>query len=103
MPQGLQTFFPDGSIDLDTSTRTGRWLGQITLTAGGVGHIFVPRAEGEQIIFYLHNFSNYYAYAYLTNSAGTAFDETSNRLQYQATHYASPPFTGTIHVLYGVY
>lgn len=54
MPQGLQIWNADGSVQLDTSIRTGVELGSITFTAAGSA--VVPKFALGEPFFLLNKF-----------------------------------------------
>lgn len=47
MPFGLQTFRPDGTLDMDVNTMTTRVIGQQVFTAVGTHVVNVPVSAGK--------------------------------------------------------
>ncbi len=94
MPQGFQSFRPDGSVDFDIDTLTNRCLGYVALSASAITVINIPVAVGKKAWWI----------GYTTGVIDAAIYQTDeinfpHRIQTQINAGS----TGTLHVFYGEY
>lgn len=85
MPQGLQTFYADGSLALDITDRTGRFRDTVAIAANAFGTITVSKEVNENIFAFL-----------LTNGSNTDGGCSVNQSTGVITYSLNGPSGGTL-------
>lgn len=109
MPSGFQAWNADGSIQIDTNTRTSRTIGSLALAADpGVatktGQFTVPKAAGERL-WLAGAAANCFLSATIYNTASGTFapDPNGNAIYWVIYHPSLSESGGTGIIYYGVF
>jgi hypothetical protein len=86
MASGLRVWDAAGNLTLDTSTRTGRVIGLLILSAGAIGSLDIGKAPGERVfaIMTLTNSDGQTGYVDI-RSLSNVSDEDGPRIYYEVS------------------